>query len=404
MAITYVGTAHTQSAYGAVGTVFTLGRPTLGTNDILIVQAHALRAGVNVYRTPSSITFDSTELTHIGVASGGVAGGGGTSFYYLINPTGAGVITFTYAAPVYDFAGDAMIFSGIHQVTPIGEVGTDSRSVASSDDLEVILTDLSTNSWVFGGSGVAKNNTAVATTVDGSSVYNYAYSASATFKQSIAGSYNSSLGGAGTDTATHSFNQTCTGGIVAFELRATDSAFQQGVSEAVNITESATTQHLAKKTISEPVDITESTVSAQFYLRSISENATVADTISRVTNKMVTEAVKITQTVATKFVKTINEAIKVTQTVFTSFIHDQDVLESIQVTETIKKYINGFPIGIWTKIAKKTATWTATAKESVTWTKIAKIAASWTASEKLTTAWTIIAKKTATWTKTPKNE
>jgi len=49
------------------------------------------------------------------------------------------------------------------------------------------------------------------------------------------------------------------------------------------------------------------------------------------------------------------------------------------LSDSIRKYINGLILNVWTKVAKQSATWSKAAKTTDTWTKVAKSVASiWT--------------------------
>ncbi|KKT30497.1 MAG: hypothetical protein UW18_C0015G0008 [Microgenomates group bacterium GW2011_GWF1_44_10] len=57
--------------------------------------------------------------------------------------------------------------------------------------------------------------------------------------------------------------------------------------------------------------------------------------------------------------------------------------ETLTLSDSIRKYLNGLLLNVWTKVAKQTASWVKTAKTTDTWTKVAKSVSSiWTKTEK----------------------
>ena len=377
MSISYAGTTHYDDSVG--GSPFTFSHNVgAGSNRLLIVQAHVLKVGTNTFLGASGVTYNGVSMTRIAAAGSTRSG---TDFWYLINPaSGTNDVVVTYNESVGFFHGDAISFNGVHQTLAIGEFGTDSRSSETSDDLEVTLSELYFNSWVVGGSGVARTNSSVATTVDNTSIYNYTYVAVSTFRESLAASYNSSAGSTTTDTATHSFDNICQGGLVVFEIRSTDGYRRLQIEESVEVAEQVSKDR--QKNFTESVEITETKAVGFIFFKNIVENLEITETIQKTFTKIIEESVKITETLVRIREKIFSEGIKLTETVSPSFKYIKSIVESIEVSTWLRNVLNGFRVGFWTKQDKTSATFTAEEKESTTWTEEGKKTATWTPQDK----------------------
>ena len=127
----------------------------------------------------------------------------------------------------------------------------------------------------------------------------------------------------------------------------------EDVYEPVDITEIL--QKEPKKVILEPVEITETVEVVKIYNKSISEPIDIGEVLQKEPQKVILEPVDATETLTKTQAKEINEPIDITET--TSESRVISFSEIIKITTKVKKFLNGFPIGIWTKVAKSSTIW-----------------------------------------------
>lgn len=115
----------------------------------------------------------------------------------------------------------------------------------------------------------------------------------------------------------------------------------------------------------------------QAKVRTFTETATLSEIFSRVSglSRLFSETVTLSEVFsrAKGYFRTLTD----TFSGFTDTIKKattRSLSDLFTLSDTIRKYLNGLIISIWTKVAKQTTTWTKTAKTAVTgiWTKVGK--------------------------------
>ena len=93
-------------------------------------------------------------------------------------------------------------------------------------------------------------------------------------------------------------------------------------------------------------------------------------TMPRVHYLTMTETAVISDSIFKTSIKLFTESISISE-VFSKIL-GKVFAESVSLAQTLTIYLNGYPAGIWAKIAKAVTSWGTTARAATSWTKISK--------------------------------
>jgi len=156
-------------------------------------------------------------------------------------------------------------------------------------------------------------------------------------------------------------------------ISTTDTVFKKAskvYSETINTT--GTAFKLAKRTLTDLIDIVGTFTKIAIMTKVLTEIISITGTIFKKTSRELTEAINIVSTALKKSGKVLTEAINITGVYSRVLNFFKTLTESIGVSDTILKKVNGVFADIWGKVSKTVSTWTKTARNSSIWTKTPK--------------------------------
>ncbi len=348
------------------------------TNTFVFVVISCHKQGSYVYESPTSVTYDSVAMTQLDSETNTQ---GGLSIWYIQNAAvGSGDIQANWGSNMLYTRLVAFSATGCHATDAIAN--SDSATASSmSDGLMATLT--ATNTWTnskilgFGMSYV--NNRTYDMDFGGTETSFYAYSTTnkpdTGYLIKHQGSYITSSGGSVSLTRTLN-NISDTGNNVylsflAFELRSADGSAVLDLSSNMKMTSSIALGRY-KSFLSNIVLIsifTKTKTFAKVFL----ENVVLMTTFLRDILITFTSNLVMTSSFVTMASKKFTSIIKLTSSFSTLFIsYFLKFTSNIVISPIIRIIYGGIRVGIWNKVVKKTASWTATAKNSTIWNKIYK--------------------------------
>lgn len=349
--------------------------PSQSTNTFVFVVINCNKSGSFVYEDPTSVTYDSVAMTKLMSETNTQSGIG---IWYIQNAAvGAGDIEATWANNMLYARMNAFYATGAHATSSLAnDLTTTMTTQMNGTTATLTPTNTWTNSKIMGFDVSYVLNRTYDMDFGGTETSFYAYSTTnqpdtgrVTKEQ---GSYKTSSGGSVSLTRTMN-NISDTGNDVylsflAFELRSADGSAILDLSSNMKMTSNASIRidrSFLSNLVLTPIFSTSLT-----YAKVFLENVKMTPIFLRDIFITFLENIKLTSSISKLVSKTFSETVKMTSSLVKIFIsHFFNFTENIVISSFSRIIKDGIRVGIWSKAAKATATFTKTAKKVATWNK-----------------------------------
>jgi len=375
MAITLSSVTSSVQGGGSVFTTQNVTKvvPSQSTDTFVFVTMNCNRTGALTY-AGATMTYDGVTMTSLGSITNQQSGIG---IWYIQNAAvGAGDIEANWGVDILYARMNAFYATGCNATDALQNIDSTTMTTETDEDsVTLTSTNTWTNSRVFGFDVSWVANRTYDMDFGNGETSMYAYSVTGepdtgrvTKEQ---GSRKTSSGG--TVSMTRTMDNISGSGndvylsFISFELRSADGAAVLDLSSNMAMTSGITLGQF--RSYLSNIAMTPIFAKLKIYQKVFLENVAMTATILRDILVTFTSNIKLTSSINKLASKIFAQTMTMTTSFVKIFVTLMSLTSNIAITSNIRIIYNGIRVGIWSAVAKTTATFTKTAKKLATWNK-----------------------------------